>query len=225
MTDLDHTPRQDGKDEDDAPHGATETIDRVRDKADERASDGDAGEGKVTIGELLDSFGHRTYGPFLLVPALLEISPIGGIPGVPTFLALIIVIFAVQMLMGREHFWLPGFIQKRSIGVSKIDKADDKMHPVTERMDRWFGGRLKTLTGRQAIKTAALCCILLALTVPPLEIIPFASTAPMAAIAAFGLALIMRDGLVMAIAFALTVVAFGVGIWSLVSGGGSGDEP
>lgn len=61
---------------------------------------------------------------------------------------------------------------------------------------------------------AAGLCILLALTVPPLELLPFATTAPMAAIAAFGLALLVRDGLLMVIATLLAgaAVVLGAGL-------------
>ena len=60
---------------------------------------------------------------------------------------------------------------------------------------------------------AALAVIVLCVTVPPLEFLPFASTAPMLAIAAIGLALIVRDGLVMLFALILAVAAFGGGTY------------
>jgi hypothetical protein len=69
-------------------------------------------------------------------------------------------------------------------------------------------------------KVAALICILLACTVPPLELLPFATTAPMAAIAAFGLALMVRDGVLMLVAMALSIVAVGVGLGLATGSGG-----
>jgi hypothetical protein len=62
----------------------------------------------------------------------------------------------------------------------------------------------------------------LCLTVPPLELVPFASTAPMAAIAAFGLGMTLRDGLLMGLGFVLSVVAVAVGFGMLGGGGGGG---
>ncbi len=64
----------------------------------------------------------------------------------------------------------------------------------------------------------AAACLLLCLTVPPLELFPFASTAPMAAIALFGLAMTLRDGLVMALAFLASGAAIGVGAWLALTG-------
>lgn len=202
----------------DAPEGATDALDRLRRSADDRrgATSGEADADHVTVGELMDAFGERSYGPFLLVPALVELSPLGGVPGVPTLLALVIAIFAVQMLLGRDYFWLPGWIERRTVKIDRVDQADDKMRPVTERLDRWSGDRLERLTGDAGQRAAAICTLLLCLTVPPLELLPFASSAPMAAIAAFGLGLIVRDGVVMLVGFVLTAVAIAVGTGLLI---------
>ncbi|QIG79350.1 exopolysaccharide biosynthesis protein [Stakelama tenebrarum] len=165
----------------------------------------------VSIGDFLAGLGRRGYGPVLLVPALLEITPVGGIPGVPTFLAAIIITFAVQILIGHDHLWLPGFIERRRLSSGKLCEATAKLRGTARFLDRWFHGRLPALTRPPIPRIAAAIVILLACTVPPLELLPFASTAPMAAIAAFGLALLVRDGFLMAIAGILAMVALGVG--------------
>ena len=172
---------------------------------------GAAGEQeRVQVGTLVEAFGHRGYGALLLVPALLEISPIGGIPGVPTALAVTVIVFAVQIVLGRDHMWLPGFVERRCVDADGLGRAIGKMRPVAGRLDRWFHGRLEWLVRRPFTQIAAGACAALALTVPPLEIVPFASTAPMAVIALFGIALLVHDGLVMLVAFALSLVALGV---------------
>ncbi len=196
----------------DEPHSIGDILQRIE----ELARDQD----EVALGDVVETLGHRGHGPFLLVPALIEISPIGGIPGVPTALAAIIILFAVQMLIGRKHLWLPAFLRRRSLSSEKVCKATDKLQGFARFMDRWFHGRLPKLTQGPFVRVAALLCICLALTVPPLELLPFASTAPMAAIAAFGLALLVRDGLLMIIAALLALVAVGVGIGFAGSGGG-----
>ena len=88
------------------------------------------------------------------------------------------------------------------------------MRPAGQRMDRWFHGRLPILTSGPFVRAAAGAIILLALAVPPLELVPLATTAPMAAIAAFGLALVVRDGLLMmaALTVALAAVVIGIGV-------------
>ncbi|KAA9008980.1 exopolysaccharide biosynthesis protein [Histidinibacterium aquaticum] len=173
-------------------------------------------DGSISVDETVDALDHRGYGPFLFVPALVEITPIGGIPGVPTLLAVIIAIFAAQIAWGREDLWLPGVLSKRTVKASRMRQAADSLQPIARRLDRWFPGRLPQLTRTSVIRTAGVICLLLCFTVPPLELIPFASTAPMAAIATFGLAFSLRDGLLMAIGYALTAVAVGVGLTALI---------
>ena len=97
-------------------------------------------------------------------------------------------------------------------------KAADKLQGVGRWMDRWFHGRLKRLTGPPFDRIAAAMCILLCFTVPLLEFIPFASTAPMAAIAAFGLALLARDGALMLVAMAASIAALGFAVSLLIGG-------
>lgn len=174
------------------------------------------GTERVTVDDMAEALGHRGYGPFLLVPALIEISPLGGIPAVPTVLALIVLIFAAQIALGRDHLWLPRWLRKRSISGPRLHKAMDRIKPIARRMDRWFHGRLCRLSEPLATRIAAICCVLLSLTVPPLEFVPFASSAPMLAIAMFGLAISVRDGLLMLfgflLSFAAVAVAIGIGL-------------
>jgi len=171
-----------------------------------------AGDQKVRLGDMLEALGHRAYGPFFVLLPLIEISPAGGIPGIPTAIALTMALLALQLVAGREHFWLPGFLAKRGLRGRKLVRAATKVEPIGRVMDRWFHGRLEGLTKGPMLRLAGAAIILLCLTVPPLELLPFASTAPMLAILAFGVALLVRDGVLMLVACALALAAVGVGI-------------
>ncbi|TKD52125.1 exopolysaccharide biosynthesis protein [Sphingomonas baiyangensis] len=173
---------------------------------------------RVAVGDLFETFGQRSHGPALLVPALIEISPIGAIPGVPTALAIILILFAVQIMLDRDHLWLPGLIERRSVRGERVQGAADKLRGVGRFLDRWFHGRLTRFTDGIWMRVAAGCVIVLALTVPALELFPFASTAPMAAIAAFGLALLMHDGALMLFAYGVAAAALAGGAAIVVSG-------
>ncbi|PWE33484.1 hypothetical protein DDZ14_04610 [Maritimibacter sp. 55A14] len=163
--------------------------------------------GTLSIDQVLGIFGRRTYGPFLAFPALLAISPLGGIPGVPTGLALVTLLFSLQILAGRRHFWVPDLLRVRRLGADRLRGAVQALRPAARWMDRYLGQRLTALTGRGWSRIAAGLCALLALLVPPLEIIPFAATAPMGAIALLGLAVLMRDGVVMIVALVASIAA------------------
>lgn len=162
----------------------------------------------VAISEIQDSLGRRSFGPFLFVPAIIEISPVGGIPGLPTVLALIVALFSIQMLMGRDHFWMPAFLAKRTVSGAKLDKGLNKVRRVVRWLDKISRARLGCAVRKGFLRLIAVLCVLLATSVPPLEVMPFASTAPFAAIALFGLGITTRDGLLVILGLIVTVGAF-----------------
>lgn len=186
----------------DDPHSVGDILDRLDELADKKQA--------VSLGQTIEAFGNRSYAPFLVIIPLIDISPVGSIPGLPTLLALVIVLTAGQMLFGRKHLWLPGFLSNRSVRSEKVKKAVEKVRPVGRWMDRWFHGRLPALTRGPMIRVAAAAILVLTLAIPPLELLPLATTAPMAAIAAFGMALLVKDGLLMIIAFAAAGAALAV---------------
>ncbi|MCJ8190963.1 exopolysaccharide biosynthesis protein [Sphingomicrobium aestuariivivum] len=176
----------------------------------------------VSVGDVADAFGTRTYAPFLIVPALLEITPLGAIPGVPTVLAVTISIFAFQMLLGRDHIWIPDFLENRRVTGDKLKKSAEKAEGVAEHMDQWFHRRFKGLTRGVFIKLAAIVILALCAAVPFLEVLPFASSGPMLAIVFIGLALLVRDGLLLVISVSVGLAAVAAGLGYLLMGGGGG---
>ncbi len=193
----------------DGPSSIGDILKTLRGLADKRD--------RVALDDVVEAFGRRSFGPLLLIPALIDISPVGSIPGLPTILAAIIILVAVQLAFGRKHLWLPGFIRRRSVASKTVRRAVEKAEKPAAWADRWFHGRLPRLTHGPFPRVAAVACIILALAVPPLELLPLATTAPMAAIAAFGLALMVGDGLVMIVAILLAVVAVGVGTYLAIT--------
>ena len=195
-----------------------EGVEDVLGELDDLAAKGD----KVRIGDVLDDFGGRSFGPFIMLPALLEITPVGGIPGIPTFLAVVIALVAVQLLFGTDHIWMPQFLQNRAVTSKKLHKGIAKLRGLAHWLDEHSHGRLEFITEGVWVKVAAAVVILLCCTVPPLEVLPFASSAPMLAIAAIGLALIVRDGFLMLAAFVLAMAALGGGTYYYYSSGEEG---
>ena len=66
---------------------------------------------KVSIDSIMEMIGRRSFGPLLLLAGLIILAPvIGDIPGVPTIMGVFILLVAVQLLIGQEHFWLPKWL-------------------------------------------------------------------------------------------------------------------
>ncbi len=155
---------------------------------------------KITVHEIREEIGERSFGPFLIIPAVIEISPIGGIPGVPTAIAIIISLFAVQILFGRKHLWLPQMIEKRTLNGHKLKRGLGKITSFARYSENIFRPRMKWATEPPYLQFLSLAVILLCASVPPLELIPFASTVPMLAIIMVGISLLVRDGLAAVVA-------------------------
>lgn len=197
------------------PHSVGDILDCLQDLADEND--------EVSIGQVMGAFGSRTFGPAIMVPALLEITPVGAIPGVPTFLAVVIILVAAQKMLGRRSLWLPGLVANRCVSARKLSKSVDKLRGLGRFMDRHFHRRLKAMTRAPFAQIAAGMVVLLCLTVPFLEVLPFASSVPMLAIAGFGLAVLVRDGALMIAALGASAFALALG-WDYWDGGVS-DTP
>ncbi|WP_063359815.1 exopolysaccharide biosynthesis protein [Aurantiacibacter luteus] len=178
----------------------------------------------ISVERIVGAFGTRTFGPAIMVPALLEITPVGAIPGVPTFLAVTIALVAGQKMLGKRHLWLPKLIADRCVSAEKLRVATHKLRPLAGFLDRHFHRRLKAMTRAPFAQIAAGVIIVLCLAVPFLEVLPFASSAPMLAIAGFGLAVLVRDGVLMALALAASLSAIGLMGWDYADGGLSDTE-
>ena len=174
---------------------------------------GHADEDRVTVGRVRREFGEKSFGAMMFLPAMLEITPIGGIPGVPTFLALVIALIAAQVLLGRDGLWLPGWMERRSVDGEALAGAVAMLRKPARFIDRHFHGRMEWLTTAPFDRVVALLCLALACSVPPLELFPFASTVPMAGIALLGLALLFDDGLLVLAGIALAVATFCAGVY------------
>lgn len=179
------------------------SIDAILDDIDEAA---DCNE-EVSIADVMQHVGSRAFGPLIAFPALLAVSPLGAIPTVPTILAVTSAIFAVQVAAGRKDLWMPDALGQRSISAEQVHNARRRLQPWADRLDRWFHARLPLLSRTVSTRIAAACCLLLCLTVPPLEMVPFAAAIPLAVVTCFGLAMALRDGLLMLLAYLLMAAA------------------
>jgi len=170
---------------------------------------------KVTVRDVGEAIGERSFGPLLLVPGLLALTPIGVIPGAPTLLALVVVLIAGQLVIGRHEFWLPKFLANRGVSGTKLTRSLKKARPAARVVDRVIRPRLTFLTGAAAQRIAAVACLIVAFLIPPLELVPFGVAAPATAIVAFGLGLMARDGLLTLIALVASAASVGLIVWGL----------
>jgi hypothetical protein len=163
---------------------------------------------EVSLRDLRAIVGRRSFAPLLLTVSLIGFTPLGGVPGVPTILAALIVLIALQIIIGLDSLWLPQFILNRKVNGQKLRQAAKSLEPAARVIDKAIRPRLTFLTDRPFLYVIALICISIALTVPPLELVPFVDLPLWGALAAFSLALAAHDGLLAVAAFILTGMGF-----------------
>ncbi len=167
---------------------------------------GNSGNGETTsIGEMLDAFKNRSLGVLLtLLGALAAIPVIGGLPGAPLVLCILIFVAIGQSIFSDGGLWAPQRLRRIEINSAKLAKGIGKAKPWARRIDNLVKNRLSWFAeGRIATFAITTCATILALSFLPLSFVPWGVGAPALAITAFGLALLGKDGL-----FALFGYAF-----------------
>lgn len=174
------------------------------------------GRDEVSLRLVVQSIGTRSFGPLLMLVGIILASPLSGIPGMATTMALFILLIAVQMLFGRKQFWLPEWLLNRAVKHDHLIKAISWMRPVARRVDSVLRPRLTFLVANGAAYAIALVCVLISIALPMMEIVPFSASIAGLALAAFGLSLVVNDGLLVILAVALVCATFGLAVVNIV---------
>ncbi|MDR5865287.1 exopolysaccharide biosynthesis protein [Halomonas koreensis] len=181
-----------------SPRNLTTLLERVR-HAGRHDTD-------VSLEAILDAVGRRSFAPFLLIAGLITLAPlVGDIPGVPTLMASLVVLTAAQLLLGRRHLWLPRCLLRRRVSRRRFVRLIIWLETPAGWIDRLLRARLVRLARPPAHLPVALVCLLIGLAMPPMELVPFTANGAGLALTLFGLALLAEDGLLILMAYALTI--------------------
>lgn len=160
-----------------------------------------ASEAAITVGDGVRRFGMSGFETLLLVPAILLVSPLSGIPLFSTFCGVVIFLIAAQGALGRQHLWLPDRVMRQELTSDQIRRATRSLRWVADKLDRITRQRLHHLVGRPARRLVLGLCAVVAPLFPVLEFIPFSASILGGAISLFALALLARDGLMVIAGF------------------------
>ncbi len=154
----------------------------------------------VSVRDLLNAVGRRSYGPILLLLGFIAITPLTIIPGANSLVAVLILIFAVQMVFGRRYPWVPkkalDFTFERKHLISGVAAMDKHAHTI----DQLLRPRLIFLTKTPFVFIVALACVAAALVTIPLSFVPLGPVLPSLTVLFFGLAITARDGFLLILA-------------------------
>lgn len=182
----------------------------------DRIHEAEKGRDRVSLGMLVEAAGSRSFGSLLLLAGVILVSPLSGIPGIPTTMGLFILLSALQMLLRRRHFWLPRWLLERSVSRQNVERAMRWLRGPAAWIDRWLQPRLPVFVDGPGIYLLAIVCILIAACMPVMEVLPFSATTAGIPVSAFGLAMITHDGLLAVTALSLSVLGIMLLIYNMV---------
>lgn len=159
----------------------------------------------ISIGEMMDSVGRRTFGPIVLLAGFILVTPLSGVPGVPTLMGLLILLTLGQILLGRKHLWLPDWLVTRKIPRQRLFQGIRWLRPSARRIDYLTRPRLTLLVKGPGLYAMALACMVISIVMPATELIPFSSSIAGVVLLFFGLAMISRDGVLVILAWAIVL--------------------
>jgi hypothetical protein len=163
------------------------------------------GEERVSVGDIVEAMGERSFAPLLLVPALLMVSPISTIPGTPTLSGAIIGLIAAQMIAGRSALWLPRILRERAVSTARMERAVGFLRRPVAWVERLVRPRLAWLTASPARYAVLLTCLGITLVMPLMEFVPALASIAAFAIALFAIGLLTRDGLFVCAGYGVVV--------------------
>jgi hypothetical protein len=170
----------------------------------------------VSVGDILQEIGTRSFAPLILVPALILVSPLSGIFGLPTIGATLIFLITIQKLAGARHVWLPGFLKRRRVKADGLHKAIGWLRRPCAWVDRHTHRRLTILVSRPANFAVLFTILAITMIIPALEFLPMVTSFFAGAIAYFAVGLLARDGLFTILGYA-QIVANCFVIWWLLA--------
>lgn len=194
------------------PKTLTETLDRLE------MAEAESEEERVSVDDMMEAIGRRSFGPLVLMGGIVMCAPgISDIPGVPTMSGIFVGLVAAQMIFGRDEFWLPGWLLRRSVSgktMRKVARSKWTRKPA-KLIDKFVSERLSFLVNPAANRAVAIVCLLLALACPFTEFIPLSGPAVGVALLAFGISLVAHDGLMALLGFLFSAGTLVLGIVAL----------
>ncbi|MFQ3679936.1 MAG: exopolysaccharide biosynthesis protein [Pseudanabaenaceae cyanobacterium] len=174
------------------------------------------GETPLTLGQVLATAGDRTFGMLFVLLALPSALPVPA-PGYSTPFGVVLLILALQWLVGRASPWLPPAVRDRPIARPALAAILTKALPWLHRLERLAKPRLRQVctTGRGAV--AVTVALMAALMILP---IPGTNTVPAMGILVTGFGLLAEDGVIVLAGFGLSLAfltALALAIAGLVS--------
>ena len=163
-------------------------------------------EGQITVGQIIDALGDRSFAALLLFFAGLNLLPLP--PGATLVTGAPMLLIAAQMVWGSPRVWMPHIVRDKAISADKFKSGIDWIAPRLLRLEKLIRPRYWPFWHRQGEIIIGIMTLLLSIivTLP----IPLGNWFPALSIAFVSLALSERDGIMLAIGTAVGIFSIAV---------------
>jgi hypothetical protein len=167
-------------------------------------------EQRISLREIMEGLGTRSYGPLLFFFCLFELLPfISAIPGMYIVTASVVILLSAQLMIGREQPWLPAWLLNVSLSRKPLRDRLQRWSAWTLWLDGMMKPRLEYLVDPPFVQGMAGLCIVFALAFFPLSPIPASEKVLVVPVAFFALALMTRDGVLAIVGFLIAGASIG----------------
>lgn len=156
------------------------------------ANEGDDDGHSISVGTIVDALYDRGFGVVIILFALPNtIFPISFVLGLP------ILLFSIQMVMGRQRPWIPQIMRLRKLDHAMFTKLVGYVVKYLGKIERWLKPRWNFLT--TDLMERAIGIYLMILTLVLMVPVPFGNALPSFGIAIVAAGLLEKDGAAIAV--------------------------
>lgn len=172
---------------------------------------------KLCLGEIVEAFGDRAFGPVMFFFALINMLP--WPPGGTTLTGAPLLLLSMELALGRERLWIPGWAERVAVKRQTFHKLSHRFRKPLKLTEKLARPRLLILTGGLGQGLIGLACVFLSTVL----VLPIwgGNLLPAVAIGFFALGVMQRDGLSVLIGWLLTAATVAVLFlaWALIVAG------
>lgn len=160
---------------------------------------------KVTLADILELAGERTFGFFLVLLAMPSALPVPA-PGYSIPFGILILSMAIQLVKGREEPWFPRWFRNGSVSLSKVQKLIKAAVPWLKRLENLSRPRFTYLCTSRPGRVLLGCAIAL-MGLSMLIPLPLTNTLPAIGVFVIGFSLIEDDGFISIMGLTISFIA------------------
>jgi hypothetical protein len=147
---------------------------------------------RLTVESIFAILGDRSFSLLIVILGLPNCIPMP--PPIPLLCALLLIVVAIQIAVGRNTPWMPRYVLARSIAQSDVRRAAARAMPYLTRLEHWSRPRLQWF--RKELAPILIGSLVLLLALGLLTAAPFLGQIPWGlAVCLVGLGLVEHDGL------------------------------